>query len=51
MEFVEEMDHVAVIFIPKGKLHPILYCSTMLPTDMNFLGAALQNHSLSFMEE
>ena len=50
-EVVGEMDHVAVIYIPKGKIHPFLYCSSMLPVDMNFLGAALQNYSLSYMED
>lgn len=50
-EHIDEMDHVVVIYIPKGKFHPIMYCSDMLPTDMCFLGTALQNHSLQHMEE
>jgi len=51
MDFVEEMDHVIVAYVPKGKDHIVMYCSTMKPVDMNFIGFALQNHSLSFMED
>ena len=50
-EELEDMECVAVIFLKKNALHPYLYCSTMKPVDMNFLGAALQNYSLEYMKD
>ena len=49
----DDMDHVAVIWLNKGDLNgvPHLTCSTMRPVDMNFLGFALQQHSLKNMTD
>ena len=49
----DEMAHVAIIWMKKGDLDgtPHLTCSTMRPVDMNFLGFALQEHSLSHMKD
>lgn len=46
---VDDMEHVAIIWMRKDDLNgtPYLTCSTMRPVDMNFLGFALQEHSLS----
>ena len=49
----DEMSHVAIIWMEKGDLDgtPHLTCSTMRPVDMNFLGFALQQHSLKAMTD
>ena len=49
----EDMEHVAVIWLNKGDVEgtPHLTCSTMRPVDMNFLGFALQQHSLKKMTD
>ncbi len=49
----DEMNHVAIIWLKKGDLDgtPHLTCSTMRPVDMNFLGFALQQHSLKHMTD
>lgn len=47
----EEMAHVAIVYMRKGELHPRLTCSSMQPTDMNFLGVALQHYSLRYLED
>ena len=49
----DDMDHVAIIYMRKGDLNgtPHLTCSSMSPSDMNFLGFALQEHSLSHMKD
>ena len=49
----DEMAHVAIIWMEKGDLNgtPHLTCSSMRPVDMNFLGFALQEHSLSHMKD
>ena len=49
----DDMDHVAIIWMEKGNLSgtPHLFCSSMKPSDMNFLGFALQDHSLSHMKD
>jgi hypothetical protein len=49
-EDVDDIDQVAIIYIRKGEDSPRLTCSTMQPVDMNFLGFALQNYSLSYLE-
>ena len=49
-EEVDDIDQVAIIYIRKGEDSPRLTCSTMQPVDMNFLGFALQNYSLSYLE-
>ena len=48
-----EMEHVAIIWMRKNELTgtPHLTCSSMTPSDMNFLGFALQEHSLSHMKD
>ena len=49
----ETMEHVAIIWMERGDLNgtPRLTCSSMSPSDMNFLGFALQDHSLSNMKD
>ena len=49
----DEMDHVAIVYMRKGDLKgtPHLTCSSMSPSDMNFLGFALQEHSLAHMKD
>ena len=49
----DEMAHVAIIWMEKGDLAgtPHLTCSSMTPSDMNFLGFALQEHSLAHMKD
>lgn len=49
----KKMAHVAIIWMNKGDLAgtPHLTCSSMTPSDMNFLGFALQEHSLSHMKD
>ncbi len=48
-----DMAHVAIIWMEKSDLSgtPHLTCSSMNPSDMNFLGFALQEHSLSHMRD
>ena len=48
-----EMEHVAIIWMKKDEITgtPHLTCSSMSPSDMNFLGFALQEHSLSHMKD
>ena len=48
---VETMDHIAIIYMEKGQIHPRLTCSSMLPVDMNFLGSALVNYSHKFLKD
>ena len=45
-EAVDEMDHVAIVYMMKGENHPRLTVSTCLPVDINYLGVALQHYSL-----
>ena len=47
---VDNIDQIAIIYMRKGEDSPRLTCSTMQPVDMNFLGFALQNYSLSYLE-
>ena len=47
---VGEIDQIAIVYIRKGEYNPRLTCSSMTPSDMNFLGFALQNHSLKYLE-
>ena len=49
----DEMSHCAVIWLNKGDDEgvPHLTCSAMRPTEMNFLGFALQQHSLKAMSD
>jgi hypothetical protein len=47
----DDMDQVAVVFIRKDEDIPRLIYSDMKPVDMNFLGLAVQLHSLKFMKE
>ncbi|GAG06794.1 unnamed protein product [marine sediment metagenome] len=48
---IDDMDHVAIVWMRKGELHPRFTCSTMMPVDLNFLGLSLQNHSLRYLKE
>ncbi len=48
---LDEMEHVAIIYMRKGEDVPRLTCSSMQPVDMNFLGAALQHYSMRYMRE
>ena len=52
-KITDEMEHVAIIWMEKDCLNgtPHLTCSSMSPSDMNFLGFALQEHSLSHMTD
>ncbi len=52
-KITDEMEHVAIIWMEKGDLDgtPHLTCSSMRPVDMNFLGFALQEHSLTHMKD
>jgi len=50
-EEVEEMEHVAIVYMRKGELTPRLTCSSMYPMDMNFLGVAVQQYSLKYLDE
>jgi len=50
-EDVDKMEHVAIVYLRKGEIHPRLTCSTMLPTDMNFLGTALSHYSMIYMKD
>lgn len=47
---VDDIEQVAVVYIRKGEYHPRMTCSTMTPSDMNFLAVALQHYSLKFLE-
>jgi len=47
----DEMDIVAVAYIKKDEDFPRLTCSSMTPTQMNFLGFALQTHALDIIKE
>ena len=47
----DEMDHCAIVFIRKDEDIPRLIYSEMNPVDMNFLGLAVQIHSLKFLKE
>ncbi len=48
---VDRMELCAVIYIRRGEAHPRLTTSSMQPTDMNFLGFALQQYSLKYMQD
>jgi len=50
-EILDDIDHLAVVYMPKGAIHPRLTCSSMLPVDMNFLGLALQNYSMKYLKD
>ena len=45
-EAVDEMDHVAIVYMVKGESHPRLTVSSCMPVDINFLGVSLQHYSL-----
>ena len=46
-----DMEVCAVVYIQKGEEHPRLTTSSMKPTDMNFLGLALQQYSLKYIRD
>ena len=46
---VDDMEHMAIIYIRKGEHNPRLTCSSMLPTDLNFLAVAAQHYSMQQM--
>jgi len=48
---VGNIDQVAIVYIRKGENAPRLTCSSMSPSDMNFLGFALQHYSLQYLNE
>lgn len=48
---VEDMEHVAIVYMVKGEETPRLTCSDMQPVDMNFLGTALQHYSMRYLNE
>ena len=50
-EELDSMDLVAIIYIRKGELHPRLTCSSMTPSDMNFLATALEHYSMKYLLE
>jgi len=50
-EILGDIDHMAIVYMPKGEIHPRLTCSSMLPVDMNFLGLALQNYSMKYLQD
>ena len=45
-EAVDEMAHVAIVYMMKDENHPRLTVSSCMPVDINFLGVALQHYSL-----
>jgi len=47
----DDMHHCAIVFIRKDEDVPRLIYSDMQPVDMNFLGLAVQLHSMKFMKE
>lgn len=51
LDYVDDMEFVAVTYMEKSGGVPHLVLSTMSPADMNFLGFALQNYSVSFMKD
>jgi len=50
-DIIDDIDHLAIVYMPKGAIHPRLCCSSMLPVDMNFLGLALQNYSMKYLKD
>ena len=46
-----DMELVAICYINKGETFPRITCSSMKPTDLNFLGFALQQYSLEYLKE
>ena len=47
----DTMEMCVVVYMVKGEDCPRLTCSSMCPSDMNFLGFALQSYSLRSMKE
>ena len=48
---LDDIEQIAVVYIRKGEQSPRLTCSSMSPSDLNFLGAALQHYSMKFLVE
>ena len=47
----DDMDHVAIVYMRKDEDVPRLIHSNMQPVDLNFLGLAVQLHSMKFIKE
>ncbi len=47
----DDMECVAIAYMNKTEKFPRITCSSMNPTDLNFLGFALQQYSLEYLKE
>jgi len=50
-EELGDMASVAIVWLTKDGIHPRLTVSTMKPVDLNFMGVALQQHSLRYLKD
>ncbi len=48
---ISKMEHVAIVYMRRGEVNPRLYCSSMLPRDLHFLGAGLQRHAFKDLKD
>ncbi len=47
----EDMKCCAIVYVNTEEEFPRITCSSMKPTDLNFLGFALQQYSLEYLKE